>query len=56
MSLRQPINNMCKACIYDENSSGTWKQQVTDCTSKSCPLFNVRPTTKTIPTKQEQTQ
>jgi hypothetical protein len=38
------IDEMCKACIYDGNSgSGTWRKQVEDCTSYSCPLFVVRP-------------
>jgi len=42
--LRQAINAMCRHCIYDQHSgSGTWRQQTAACTSKTCPLFPVRP-------------
>ena len=43
MSLRKAINAMCKECIYDPGSDGTWKRQVAECVSRECPLFNVRP-------------
>jgi hypothetical protein len=43
MSLREAINNMCRHCIYDCQSSGNWRQQVEACTSQECPLFAVRP-------------
>lgn len=44
MSLRKSINNKCRECIYCPNSGGgSWRQQVAACTSKNCPLFNVRP-------------
>lgn len=46
-SMRKQIDLMCKQCIYDGSSgSGTWKQQVTDCTSPDCALFNLRPLTQ----------
>ncbi len=52
-SLRQAINAMCKACIYDPHSGqGNWRQQVTGCTASGlhgatkCPLFDVRPTSR----------
>jgi hypothetical protein len=47
-SLRKAVNDMCKTCIYDPNAGGTWLQQVTACTAgeKGCPLFVVRPTSK----------
>lgn len=33
-----------KECIYDPRSgTGTWREQVTACTSYGCPLFAVRP-------------
>lgn len=52
ISLRTAINNKCKECIYDPLAgAGTWKQQVEACTSKTCPLFEVRPTS----TKSEST-
>lgn len=46
-SLRQAINSMCRYCLYDPIAGGgSWREQVTSCTSGSCPLFNVRPTSK----------
>ena len=42
--LRTAINEKCKECIYDpDRGIGTWRQQVTACTSRSCPLYPVRP-------------
>lgn len=50
MSLRKAINENCKSCIYDDLAAGTWRQQVTLCSVKSCALYEVRPkTTSTIP-------
>ena len=43
MSLRRAVNHMCRECIYDQNASGGWRQQVTICTSFDCPLYKVRP-------------
>lgn len=44
MSLRAAINAKCKWCIYDPLSGlGNWRQQVTGCTAKTCPLWPVRP-------------
>jgi hypothetical protein len=44
MSLRAAINAKCKDCIYDPLSGlGNWRQQVTLCQIKSCPLWPVRP-------------
>lgn len=52
ISLRKSINDHCKSCIYDPLSgNGTWRKQVTDCTVKSCNLYNVRPVSK--PSKKE---
>ncbi len=34
----------CCECIYDpEGSSGTWRQQVEECTAPTCPLYHLRP-------------
>ena len=45
-SLRAAINHKCKECIYDAiGGAGTWREQVTACTSKACPLYPVRPLT-----------
>jgi len=44
MSLRKAINSKCRECIYDPVSgNGTWRQQVAACTSKTCPIYLVRP-------------
>jgi hypothetical protein len=42
MSLRKAINQMCKSCIHDPLSPGTWRQQVFFCSAKSCPLWDIR--------------
>ena len=50
MSLRKAINQNCKDCVYDEIAAGTWRQQVTLCSVKSCALYDVRPkSTRPIP-------
>ncbi len=41
--LRGKINAKCIECIYDEYGVGNWRQQVSACTSKACPLYPVRP-------------
>ncbi|MBE9397110.1 hypothetical protein IOQ59_07525 [Pontibacterium sp. N1Y112] len=43
MSLRKAIDDKCKECIYCPLSKGTWRQQVADCASTQCPLYDVRP-------------
>ncbi len=44
MSLRGAINSKCKDCIYDPKSGlGNWRQQVSLCAIKTCPLWAVRP-------------
>lgn len=44
MSLRRAINEKCKECSFDQiGGTGTWRQQTAACTSKTCPLYNVRP-------------
>jgi len=42
-SRKQAIDAMCKSCIYDSHSSGTWRSQVKACTSYDCPLYSFRP-------------
>lgn len=48
--LKGRITAMCISCIYDPYASGagTWRKQIQDCTSKECPLFDVRPTSRYI--------
>lgn len=48
MTRQKAINEFCKYCIYDpQPGNGTWRQQVEECTSKQCPLFEHRPITST---------
>ena len=43
-SLRGAIDAMCFQCIYSGGGGGgSWRQQVTDCTSDRCALWRVRP-------------
>ena len=43
-SLRRAINDKCKECIFDPlGGCGKWLTQVTNCTSYTCPLYEVRP-------------
>jgi hypothetical protein len=44
-SLKKAIEAKCKDCIYDELDTGSWRQQTENCTSKDCPLWEVRPVT-----------
>jgi hypothetical protein len=41
---RGKINAKCIECIYDPLSIGNWRKQVEKCTSLTCPLYSVRPT------------
>ena len=42
---RGRVNAMCASCIYDpDGGGGTWRQQVENCTSFGCPLYEIRPT------------
>jgi len=43
MSLRAVINAKCRECTYDAKASGTWREQVAQCSVISCPLWSVRP-------------
>ena len=43
-SLRAAINAKCRECIYDLiGGIGNWREQVTACTARRCPLYPVRP-------------
>ena len=37
------IHAFCCECIYDPYAEGTWLKQIENCTSRSCPLYSVRP-------------
>jgi len=44
LTRQEAINAHCRQCIYDElGGNGSWRKQVTDCTSPECPLFEYRP-------------
>lgn len=44
LSLRTAINEKCKECIVDPVcGTGNWRQQITACTSRTCPIYPVRP-------------
>ena len=45
-SLRKAINAKCTDCIHDSLAAGTRLQQITLCSSYGCPLWEVRPVTK----------
>ena len=53
MSLRQAINAMCAHCIYDKNAEGRKLEQIEACTATECPLYEVRPVTKSRESKEE---
>lgn len=42
-SLRQAVNDFCKACLYDKQEEGSWRKQARNCTATACPLYPVRP-------------
>lgn len=54
MSMRKAINAKRKECIYDSQSTGTWRQQVEACTSPKYPLFPLRPVSKPETPKQRE--
>lgn len=42
--LREKIDAKCKECLWDASAEGTWRQQVENCSSYTCPIYPVRPT------------
>ena len=55
MSYKKAIENFCKHCIVDPEAKGvgTWLQQIRDCTSSTCPLFNYRPGASKVAVKKK---
>lgn len=43
LNYRAAVDAMCKMCIYDPLSRGTWREQVGECSSSNCPLHPLRP-------------
>jgi hypothetical protein len=50
-AFRKAVNAMCRECIYDSGSEGTWRQQVEACTAPKCPLFSLRP--RPVPQRED---
>lgn len=48
-SLRKAIDAHCRQCTFDSKAPGTWRQQVSLCSVRACPLHKVRPRASTIP-------
>ena len=44
--LRSSVDAKCRDCIYDPAAKGNWRQQVTLCSSYSCPLWEIRPVSR----------
>jgi hypothetical protein len=43
LSYRKLIDLKCKDCIYDPQcGGGTWREQIAQCSSVSCPLWPIR--------------
>ena len=49
--LRARVDAHCVSCVYDELLLGTWRQQVEGCTVTDCPLYDVRPKSRSIAAK-----
>ena len=50
MSLRAAIDAKCKDCIYDPRcGGGTWREQIAQCSSLSCPLWPFRTSPRSGP-------
>ena len=46
-SMRRAINAKCRECIYDPiGGTGTWRAQVEACTVRDCPLYPLRPVSR----------
>lgn len=46
LTRQQAINAFCKECNYDPADKGNWRQQITACTMRNCPLFEYRPVSR----------
>ena len=45
-SRKKRIDLMCRSCIVDELAPGNWRQQVTACKRDWCPLWAIRPVSR----------
>ena len=46
LTRQEAINAKCKDCIHDPLDKGNWRQQVTACLDKLCPLWLYRPVSR----------
>ncbi len=55
LTRKQAMDAFCTECIYDSEGegNGTKQQQIEDCTSPNCPLFEYRIVTKTTRDKRK---
>ena len=52
---KQAIDEKCKDCNYDSLAGGTWKEQIENCNSPDCSLYDFRPlTASTTKRKKEE--
>ncbi len=49
---RKAIIEMCKGCIFDPYTPGTWRVQIEDCSSRNCPLYDLRPVSRATTNKR----
>lgn len=47
-SMRAAVNAKCRECIYDPIEPGGWRQQVEACSCWGCPLYTVRPVSRSM--------
>ena len=45
----EAIAAKCRECLYDDQSVGTWRQQVSACPATECALWPVRPLAGGVP-------
>lgn len=45
-TVKASANGFCIECSYDPHSKGSWRVQVGDCEDRNCPLWSIRPESK----------
>ncbi len=54
LTRQEAIDANCRDCNYDDQDTGTWRDQIERCPSPQCPFFEYRPlTTATMKLRQE---
>lgn len=49
MTRGEAIAAKCRECLYDDQSVGTWRQQVSACPATDCALWPLRPLAGGVP-------